>query len=307
MNVFQQKLLALTNEMRRASERVCESETVSVLDVEVLRQRMREMYDFLLTADYQQTISQPSFVKEEVLEIQPKIEQVIVEEKPLEIVPEVKEEIVESVEPKQEEIIELPKIEQVEIEPEKIEQQEEKIEVKEEVLEIKEEIIEVKEEIIEIKPERVEPTQEMPKTIEPEIVFEAPEPKSEPTQAKTGSVLDYLHNNIMKDSEPKSTKKEAASTLDLFKTPQSIADKFENKNRSDLRTAIGVGEKFMFINDLFSGDLKAYTNFINILNEATSLEMSMIVIEENRNKRKWIKNSLAYSTLENLVEKRFKK
>ena len=96
-------------------------------------------------------------------------------------------------------------------------------------------------------------------------------------------------------------------TLDLFKSPPSIAEKFENKNRSDLRTAIGVGEKFMFINDLFSGDLKAYTNFINMLNEASSLEMSMIVIEENRNKRKWIKNSLAYSTLESLVEKRFRK
>jgi hypothetical protein len=111
----------------------------------------------------------------------------------------------------------------------------------------------------------------------------------------------------MRDNEPKQAKKEEYTTLDLFKTQTSIAEQFENKNRSDLRTAIGVGEKFMFINDLFSGDLKAYTNFINILNEADSLEMSMVIIEENRSKRKWIKNSLAYSTLENLVEKRFRK
>jgi hypothetical protein len=147
----------------------------------------------------------------------------------------------------------------------------------------------------------------LPKVVEPEIVFEEPVKQPEIETPKASSVLDYLHNNIMRDNEPKQAKKEEYTTLDLFKTQTSIAEQFENKNRSDLRTAIGVGEKFMFINDLFSGDLKAYTNFINILNEADSLEMSMVIIEENRSKRKWIKNSLAYSTLENLVEKRFRK
>ena len=111
----------------------------------------------------------------------------------------------------------------------------------------------------------------------------------------------------MKDNEPKPAKKEEYTTLDLFKSQPSIAEAFENKNRSDLRTAIGVSEKFMFINDLFSGDLKAYTNFINMLNDATSVELSLTVIEENRIKRKWIKDSLAYTTLESLVQKRFKK
>lgn len=294
MNVFQQKLLSLSDSMRKASERVCESEVVSQLDVDVLRQKMREMYDFLLTADYQEAIVETPITQEAVLKIELKQEEPIIEEEKQEVI-ELVEEKVELVEEK----IEL------EIEPIKVE--EEKIEIAEEKAVVVEERLEFVEEKVEKVEEKVVPEVELPKVVEPEIVFEEPVKQPKQETPKTSSVLDYLHNNIMKDNEPKQAKKEEYTTLDLFKTQTSIAEQFENKNRSDLRTAIGVGEKFMFINDLFSGDLKAYTNFINILNEANSLEMSMTVIEENRNKRKWIKNSLAYSTLENLVEKRFRK
>lgn len=294
MNVFQQKLLSLSDSMRKASERVCESEVVSQLDVDVLRQKMREMYDFLLTADYQESIVETFVEQEPVLEIELKEEKPVVEEK--------KQEVIEIIEEKLE-----VKEEPIRVEEKILEIEEEKLEVKEEVVVIKEEKIEVEKEKLEIVEEKVELEIELPKVVEPEIVFEEPVKQPEIETPKTSSVLDYLHNNIMRDNEPKQAKKEEYTTLDLFKTQTSIAEQFENKNRSDLRTAIGVGEKFMFINDLFSGDLKAYTNFINILNEADSLEMSMLIIEENRSKRKWIKNSLAYSTLENLVEKRFRK
>ena len=274
MNNFQQKLLSLSENMTKACQRVCKSEVVSELEVDVLRQKMREMYDFLLTSDYQETIVATPIEQEPILEIEPKIEQeIIIEETP---------KVEEIVEEKKEEIVVEEKVEEV-------------------VLQVEEEKEEEKEETVEI--------------AELEMVFEEPkvvveEPKvevEEPVAPKTSSVLDYLHNNIMKDNEPKQAKKEEYTTLDLFKSQPSIADAFENKNRSDLRTAIGVSEKFMFINDLFSGDLKAYTNFINMLNDATSVELSMTVIEENRIKRKWIKESMAYTTLENLVQKRFKK
>ena len=285
MNIFQEKLLSMSDSMKRASDRVCQCETVSQLDIDVLRQKMREMYDFLLSADYAETQNEVKQVKEktvvELSEIPPVIEiEQEAEKVEIEIVEEEKEEIKE---------IELEletELEQEEI----VEQGEEKIEEEKEIKEepVKEESIVKKEEV---------------KVVEKEIEFDI-----EPEAPKTSSVLDYLHNNIMKDGETKSSaKKEEYTTLDLFKSQPSIAESFENKTRSDLRTAIGVGEKFMFINDLFSGDLTAYTHFINMLNEASSLEMSMIIIEENRNKRKWLKNSLAYSTLENLVEKRFKK
>lgn len=273
MNSFQQKLLSLSENMSKACQRVCKSEIISELDVDVLRQRMREMYDFLLTSDYQETILETPIVKEEILDIEPKIEQ----------------EIIEEISEKEEVVIEQ--------EQEEIPQEEKKEEI---LLQVEEEKEQEQEEII-------EKEEEKPQVKEPEIVIEEPKQEQESVQTKSASVLDYLHNNIMKDNEPKQTKKEEYTTLDLFKSQPSIAEAFENKNRSDLRTAIGVSEKFMFINELFSGDLKEYTNFINLLNDATSVDLSMVVIEENRLKRKWIKESMAYTTLENLVQKRFKK
>lgn len=273
MNIFQQKLLSFSENMSKACERVCKSEIVSELDVDVLRQKMREMYDFLLISDYQETIAETPVLEEPILEIEPKIEQEIIEEV------EEKEEVV--VEQEQEEIPQIEEQEEIipQVEEEKEEEQEQTIKIVEEKPQIK----------------------------EPEIVFEEPKAEPEPVETKTSSVLDYLHHNIMKDNEPKQSKKEEYTTLDLFKSQPSIAEAFENRNRSDLRTAIGVSEKFMFINDLFSGDLKEYTNFINLLNDATSVELSMTVIEENRLRRKWIRESMAYTTLENLVQKRFKK
>lgn len=280
MNNFQQKLLSYSENMSKACDRVCKSEVVSELDVDVLRQKMREMYDFLLTSDYQETIVATPIVQAPILEIEPKIEQEIIEEE----TPKV-EEIVEQ---EQEEIVEEKKEEEVvlQVEEEKEEEKEETVEIAELEMVFEEPKIEVE---------------------EPKVEVEEPKVEKEPVETKTSSVLDYLHNNIMKDNEPKQARKEEYTTLDLFKSQPSIAEAFENKNRSDLRTAIGVSEKFMFINDLFSGDLKAYTNFINMLNDATSVELSLTVIEENRIKRKWIKDSLAYTTLESLVQKRFKK
>lgn len=296
MNIFQQKLLALSDSMRKASERVCQSTEVSQLDIDVLKQRMRELYDFLLTADYEEKAELPEITPIAHIEVVEE-EKPVVEEKKEEVVEEVKEE--KKIEIVVEEPKEEVKQEVIEIKEELPKVEEEVVEVKEEVIEVEEEIIEIEEEIPEVKEEVVE--------VKETVIEEPKEEVKEEKEVKKGSVLDYLHNNIMKDNDKKHHKTEEYQTLDLFKSPPSIAEKFENKNRSDLRTAIGVGEKFMFINDLFSGDLKAYTNFINMLNEASSLEMSMIVIEENRNKRKWIKNSLAYSTLESLVEKRFRK
>lgn len=94
---------------------------------------------------------------------------------------------------------------------------------------------------------------------------------------------------------------------DLFahNKPKSIADMFENRNKRDLRTAVGVSEKFMFINDLFSGNIREYTEFINQLNTASSLQDSLEIIKAKQEKKHWAKGSIAYVTLERLVTKRF--
>ena len=284
MNGFQEKLSALLSEFERAGRRVCGSERVSRLDVDVLGEKMRQMYDLLLSSDWNEI--------EEVKHVLPVSEELTIErvetkaEKPATETPKEFTETPFSPEPEQ-------VLENEDKEPK--EKEEEKKPLKKEPKQV---------EVVSVEPEVVT-TEEGEE--EKEVEEEKPEAKEEESKDSHSSVLSYLHHNIMREGEEK-PKPQVGSTLDLFaeKTP-SIAERFESRTRSDLRTAIGVSEKFMFINDLFSGNLKEYTDFINKLNDLTTWDMSKLVIEETRQKKKWAAASLAYTTLQDLIHKRFEK
>ncbi|MDR0789553.1 MAG: hypothetical protein LBO06_02020 [Bacteroidales bacterium] len=130
----------------------------------------------------------------------------------------------------------------------------------------------------------------------------------------TPSVLKYLHENIINDA---TKEKQLQPPLDLFTDKHtSIADKFENRQTindrvneamvGDLRTNIGVNEKFLFINDLFFGNMKGYTDFIQELNSSESWEQATTIIDNYQQEKQWKDASLAFSTLITIIEKRFK-
>lgn len=298
MNGFQEKLSALLSEFERAGRRVCGSERVSRLDVDVLGEKMRQIYDLLLSSDWNRI--------EEVKHVLPESEELTIErvetkaEKPATETPKRRNETAEEKIETPKEIAETP----FSPEPEQVIENEDKEtkEKEEEKKSLKEEPKQA--EVVSVEPEVVEPEESEE---EKEIEEEKPETKEEESKDSHSSVLSYLHHNIMREGEEK-PKPQVGSTLDLFaeKAP-SIAERFESRTRSDLRTAIGVSEKFMFINDLFSGNLKEYTDFINKLNDLTTWDMSKLVIEETRQKKKWAAASLAYTTLQDLIHKRFEK
>lgn len=306
MNGFQERLLALISEFERAGRVICESEEVSRLDLDTLRRKMRRLYDFIISAEIE-----PMTEKVEIIpQSAPEIVQLEEPVQPLEKSPVGEQENKTAFEQEQNAVLENLETEVViqekepeeqvkETEPEKQETpvEEEKQEI---VVEQLLQPVEIESKInAEVALPKEPAQEEQPPEQEPQ------KPEEEKHESKS-SVLSYLHNNIMRDSEPKS--KRETSTLDLFsEKPTSIAEQFENQTRSDLRTAIGVSEKFMFINDLFSGNLKEYTDFINRLNSLTSWEMSKEVIEETKHKRKWASSSLAFTTLEDLIHRRFTK
>lgn len=140
----------------------------------------------------------------------------------------------------------------------------------------------------------------------------------------TSSVLEFLHKRVIKDNSIEQAEenqyentqkvsnirnlteqiKQDAKEFSSQK-PRSIAEQFEDKANKDLLSAIGVSEKFMFINDLFSGNIKEYTSFVNSLNESNDLQNSLEIIQQMQSQKKWAKTSLAYTTLENIITKRF--
>jgi len=74
---------------------------------------------------------------------------------------------------------------------------------------------------------------------------------------------------------------------------------------ADIRAAIGINEKFLFINELFSGSLQEYNQAIQSLNQARDEEDAMTAFEDYAGRYKWNPRLPAVSKLKELVKRRF--
>ncbi|MEI6434496.1 MAG: hypothetical protein WCP32_06605 [Bacteroidota bacterium] len=82
--------------------------------------------------------------------------------------------------------------------------------------------------------------------------------------------------------------------------PKISGSKIEN-----LKSAISINEKFMFINDLFEGNLREYNETIEALNGFISLDQAADYLNLMKQKNLWNTGSTAFLKLKELVERRF--
>ena len=288
MNQFQEKLKFTIEEIKQLTDRIISSKDISQIEIDILLSKLRDTYSLCLGFDNKG------------------------EEREFEIKEEMPKEIIELVE-----VFELEKIEDVveeEIEEEIEEEEVEEEEIIEEEIEEKEEEEEVKEVILEKKTPSVLKylNENMPKSMN--FAFEEkPLVKEEAIEKVVEEIVESVKEEVKTES-PKTTTlgEKYQNQASLFESMSNKTEKNDinsklNQSRADLRTAIGVHEKFMFINDLFSGNLREYTEFIQNLNAAENLDNAKDIIREVKEKKRWITTSLPYTTLENVVERKFKK
>lgn len=82
--------------------------------------------------------------------------------------------------------------------------------------------------------------------------------------------------------------------------PKVPSDRIEN-----LKSAININEKFMFINDLFDGNLREYNETIETLNGFKSLDQANDFLDLMRRKNFWDTGSNAFKRLKELLERKF--
>lgn len=288
MNQFQEKLKLTIEEIKQLSDRIISNKDISQIEIDILLSKLRDTYSLCLGFDNKE------------------------EEREFEIKEEMPKEIIELVE-----VFELEKTEDVveeEIEEEIEEEEVEEEEIIEEEIEEKEEEEEVKEVILEKKTPSVLKylNENMPKSMN--FAFEEkPLVKEEAIEKVVEEIVESVKEEVKTES-PKTTTlgEKYQNQASLFESMSNKTEKNDinsklNQSRADLRTAIGVHEKFMFINDLFSGNLREYTEFIQNLNAAENLDNAKDIIREVKEKKRWITTSLPYTTLENVVERKFKK
>jgi hypothetical protein len=113
---------------------------------------------------------------------------------------------------------------------------------------------------------------------------------------------------------------------DIFSSLQTIADRYKTpdstlneamaisnvstvntaiKQIRDLKSAIGINEKFLFINELFKGNMKEYTDTIVLLSDAETIELVHEILIPLKAKYVWREDSAAYVTLIDFLQRRF--
>lgn len=89
------------------------------------------------------------------------------------------------------------------------------------------------------------------------------------------------------------------------KASGSLSDRLKKKPVKDIKTAIGINEKFLFINELFKGNMHDYNDAIKRLNRAGDLEKAIAVFDEMKEKYGWDSEGQSTLQLLDFVERRY--
>ena len=73
----------------------------------------------------------------------------------------------------------------------------------------------------------------------------------------------------------------------------------------DLKSVIGINDKFLFVNELFGGSMEKYNKSIENLNDLKTLNGAMIYLNELKIELQWNSSNEAYQKLKDLVSHKF--
>ena len=91
----------------------------------------------------------------------------------------------------------------------------------------------------------------------------------------------------------------------FMREDHSIAAKLQQSPVKDLRSSIGINDKFLFVNELFGGSMEKYNKSIDNLNDLKTLNGAMIYLNELKIELQWNGSNEAYQKLAELVKRKF--
>ncbi len=171
-------------------------------------------------------------------------------------------------------------------------------ELKEEPV-VKELIPEISDVVVE---EKVE---EKPKVVE----METQESKEEPVSEMVETTNAVIEEEVTK----------SATAYDLFsgsaespvgekyatRDEPSIADKIQKSQIVNIREAIGINEKFLFINELFNGDMSRYNKILDDINSLSTKKGVDTYLLELKIQFQWADDNEAFVAFTDLINRKF--
>jgi hypothetical protein len=86
---------------------------------------------------------------------------------------------------------------------------------------------------------------------------------------------------------------------------KTYASERVSSQRKELKATISINEKFLFINELFDGNLREYNITVETLNGFAELKQALDYLDLLRVKNLWESESAAFKRLRELVEQKF--
>ncbi|MEI6695003.1 MAG: hypothetical protein WCO13_02950 [Bacteroidota bacterium] len=134
---------------------------------------------------------------------------------------------------------------------------------------------------------------------------ESPEEKPIPSP-KVEAHIDLFGNATVTTiaEKYKDDSKSLNDKIQKNKTEKSISSRMQHTAIKDLKSAIGINEKFLFINELFKGNMKEYNDSILQLNDFKSMKEAEDFLDDLKAKYKWEEDLVAFLTLKDFVERK---
>lgn len=127
-----------------------------------------------------------------------------------------------------------------------------------------------------------------------------------PVQPKPAQPEHTNGNNIRKELNELVGKQSPSLNDTLRKNNLEVGEKLSGAGINDLKSAIGINDKFQFIQELFRGDHNMYERSLKTINEAASLQDAEYWIErELKIKLGWDESDQLVKQFYSLVRKRF--
>lgn len=154
---------------------------------------------------------------------------------------------------------------------------------------------------------------EQPAADEPEPQLNTPPESGNPVQEKQSA--EEAHP--VKAPEQKPPQQAARVTADLFTPPKTVSDvfngngestlaeKIKNNKIADIRTAIGINDKFTFINEIFKGELAKYNQAIEQFNAMNSYDEAIDFIGTSGLATGTAENMQAIARLSDILKRKF--
>lgn len=136
-------------------------------------------------------------------------------------------------------------------------------------------------------------------------------PVSQPLYENSEWVAPETQKNIHEDSHHtladkfKTEQKSLSDVIAGSAKDNSLGSRMQHQPIEDLKSVIGLAEKFNFINELFGGDPLAYERAIGQLNGATRLGEAEAYLGTLRLNYKWPANSVEAVKLGEIIQRKF--